>query len=71
MVRACKISQVDTGKNRVRVLIPEHGDLVSGEIAPLYGQSVGGYQVGWLLLVAFTGGDFSGGYILGRAGDGS
>lgn len=69
MVRVCAISQVDIAKNRVRVLIPEHGYLVSGEIAPLYGQSVNGYEQGWLLLVAFTAGDFSGGYILGRAGD--
>lgn len=71
MVRACVISQVDTVRNRVRVLIPEHGNLVSGEIAPLYGQSVNGYESGWLLLVAFTSGDFSEGYILGRAGDSS
>ncbi len=71
MVRVCAISQVDTGRNRVRVIIPEHGGLVSGEIAPLYGQTVSGYQAGWLLLVAFTGGDFSEGIILGRAGDAS
>lgn len=71
MVKECVISQVDTGKNRVRVLIPEQGNLVSGEIRPLYGGSVNGYQAGWLLLVAFTGKDYSSGYILGRAGEGS